>query len=413
MTGTTGRPHSEGRASVVRSSLPSMRTPSRALLLIAPLIATLLTALLTATATTPSSASSTGATDLAAASPVAARSSTYTPAPGPYFSRPGNRTIHDLVLRNIRETPSGSYIRGVAWTLSSQEIADALIAAHRRGVVVRVLVSRRGRDYPATNSLQAALDSRCGSGSCFRIVQFSARGSDEFDGKKTTLHQKSWLFSTTGTEQRVSIITSHNPTDSAKDNQYNDAYQFVGNLAVYNQIRDTFVAQSKDRDLGTPYRAVRISSTVALYFGPWNSPSMADPVVARINALPTNNLVIRVANSAWQDQRGVAIARALARKKEQGAGVFVLASQPLGPAVRDVLVAADIPIRDAHFSDTNYHHMKFMTAKWTEGGKVRTRVWAGSENWSDAARGSDELVFRVGAGRTHGAYVNFFDSLYN
>ena len=37
----------------------------------------------------------------------------------------------------------------------------------------------------------------------------------------------------TGSAARVSIITSHNATNAARDNQYNDAYQFVGDDEVY------------------------------------------------------------------------------------------------------------------------------------------------------------------------------------
>ncbi|NYG54230.1 phospholipase D-like domain-containing protein [Nocardioides perillae] len=374
-----------------------MRTPSRVLALVATLLTVLLGSLLSPAPLTTTATAATA------------------PAPGPHFSRPGSLTIERLVLDAIAGTPSGSYIRGVTWSFDRQRIADALIAAHRRGAVVRLLISRKSRAEEEVSDMRAAgIGSDCSPGrSCLKVVDYSARGSDRFDGTLTTLHQKSWTFSMTSGVRRVSVITSANASVGAAENQYNDAYVFVDNDAVYDTLVDVFVDQTADRDLGDPWRVARISRTVSLSFGPWNSPSMADPVLRRIESLPTNGLVVRVGMAAWRDPRGVALARALAAKKRAGAKVFVLAGKPIGAAVLDTLRGAGIPVRNAHYGDSNYLHSKFMTAKWVADGRIRTRVWAGSENWGAEPRGSDELTFQVAAGQTHGAYVRYFDSLFN
>lgn len=334
------------------------------------------------------------------------------------FSKPGGGNIQSDIIRQIEATPSGSYIRTVNWAFTRTKISDALIEAHRDGAVVRVLVSRYSRDSVAVNALQSALGSDCSSGSCAKIIDFAARGPNTFDGEHTTMHQKSWTFSTTGDSKRVTLISSCNPTDESFDHQYCAAYQFVENEAVYDKMVNIFEDQTRDDGGANPFRNPTISDTVSLWFSPWDSPERAsstvvDPVVDRIQSLPTNNLIIRIAMSSWWGDRGERIARAVATKANNGAKVFVLASEPFGAGVRQILSAAGIPIHDGYFNEKDYHHLKFMTARWGTGDNVKTRVWNGSENWTNESRGNDELVFQVGGGSTHTDYVNFFDAIYN
>lgn len=333
----------------------------------------------------------------------------YEAKPGAYFETPRNSRITRLVLRNIENTPSGAYIRAVSWSFTSGAVAAALSDAADRGVVVRVLMSR-GQMGGTADSLQADLADH--EGSWLRGARNSARGANRFDGKYTALHQKSWTFSTTGSSRRVSIVTSANPTDHARDAQFTDAIQFVGNERVYDKLRKVFEEQTKDDGGKKPF--IRWSSRrAALIFSPWNSPSMADPVVGRIENLP-NHARIRIANSAWYGTRGVRIARAVAahERSQRGRDVWVLASRPLGDDVRSILRGAGIPVHKGWWNDNRYHHHKYMTARWRgRGGDPVTRVWAGSENWSDASRGNDELVTMVKSFRTHEKYVAFFDKV--
>lgn len=344
----------------------------------------------------------------AASGPASAVDADYRARPGAYFETPAGSRITNLVLRNIRNTPSGAYIRFVSWSFTSGDVADALSDAHDRGVVVRVLMSR-GQLGGSTSAqdLQDQLD----GASWLRGVKNSARGDDKFDGQWTALHQKSFTFSTTGQSKRVSIVASANPTDHARDAQFHDAYQFVGNSAVYDKLVDVFQEQTEDTPEAEPF--LRWSTRrAAMVFLPWDSPSMEDPVVGRIESLP-NHARIRIANSAWQGPRGVAIARAVAahERSRQGRDVWVLASSPFADDVRQILRAEDIPIFKGYWHDERYHHHKFMTARWSEGGNAQTRVWTGSENWSNASRGNDELVLRVESFRAHEKYVAFFDKV--
>ncbi len=346
----------------------------------------------------------------------------YSPPTGALLGKPEG-TGHTNKIRNtlvdmIDNAPPGAYIRAVTWSYSSVELTSRLIAAHKRGVVVRVLGAGKAEESSEWSRLKSALADSSGAASdssWAKAVKNAARGPNVFDGEHTELHEKSWMFSTTGQAKRVVVVTSANMTDFAADGQWTDAYVWAdGDLNdtddLYTAMLDKFEEQTKDDGGANPYRVKNFSDSFSVAFSPWDSPSMADPVVDRINSLPANGLSIRIAAAAWRGPRGVAIARALVRKVNNGAKVWVLAGKPFGGDVRDILVAAGIPWADGFKNDDLYQHFKFMTARYVEGGDVKTRVWTGSENWSDESRGNDEIVIKVGAGSVHADYVDFFDT---
>ncbi|MCW2842822.1 MAG: hypothetical protein JWN22_738 [Nocardioides sp.] len=356
--------------------------------------------------------------------PVASRA-TYTVPGGALFGRPEG-SGHTNAIRNrlvdmIDATPKGAYIRAVTWSYTSDELTDRLIAAHQRGVTVRVLASGSAADDYNFRRLQTALRDDSGDApdnGWAKAVKNASRGPDTFDGVATSLHQKSWTFSTSGVSRRVVVVTSANITDEASDHQWTDAFTWIdpdnddahNSSDLYETMVNTFEEQEKDNGGANPFLEKEFSDSFSATFSPWDSPAMADPVVARIRALPADGLSIRIANSAWRGPRGEAIARVLATKAGNGAKIWVLASQPFGASVKNILVGAGIKWADGFASDNDYHHFKFMTARYTQDGAVKTRVWAGSENWSDDSRGNDELVIKVGAAGVHNDYVDAFDT---
>lgn len=339
------------------------------------------------------------------------RGETHAPKPGvrAILSAPGSNRYERAILRHICHTPRGAYIRVVTWSFSSQRIAQALVDAHNRGVVVRVLMPNGQHQYTATKDiLKPGLK---GHGSWFRTTKLSARGADVFDGKKTTLHQKTFQFSTTGSARRVSIIASGNPTENARTSQWTDAIELVGNEPAYDWLVNLFEQQTADKARKRPFKQVRRGG-VGFTAGPWDSPTMADPVVRRIQQVPAHAR-LRIANSAWHGPRGIRLAHAVAahERADPGRDVWVLASRPFAPEVRAILESAGSLVYNGHFGK-KYHHHKFMTARWKgSDGKPQKRVWAGSENWSDNARGTDELVVEVSNGKIHDRYVKFFDRI--
>lgn len=331
----------------------------------------------------------------------------YVLQPQAFFGDPGSsyEDISCVILRAINGAPKGSLIQGVTWSFDSMTIARALAAADNRGVRVKMLVAKQ-----AEPEIRRYLRKRLnGRGSKLVVSNGAARGNPALG--KGSMHQKSWTFSSTSGRRFVSIITSANATVAAADWQYNDGYQFVDYPKAHRYLKRVFAEQVKLADQTSPFRQYRLSANTALTFNPWNSASMADPVVARIQGLPDDRLVIRVANAAWSGDRGLAIARALVAKKRSGAKVRVVVGG-IGPKVRRVLVRGGIPVKLLHRSDEDYLHSKSMIARYGTGSARKARLWTGSENWGDAPRAADEIVVKVSNAAAVDAWQGYFDHVW-
>lgn len=330
------------------------------------------------------------------------------PTTGAVFSSPGQSRVRSLLVDDLRATPPGAVVRGVVAAFDSPPLAEALVAASRRGVTVQVLAGGQSCAEPAYRRLRREL----ATGSEARCVHRGARGPQVFDGIGTGLHQKSWTFSRTGRASWVSVVTSANATLESDRRQYTDAYQVVGDRRLHDALATVFRQQWRDRPVRHPMRSFRFGERDEVLFLPWDGPGQTDPVLQRIRSLPARGTVVRVANSAWWGPRGVRIARALVSLERRGADVRVLASRPLSADVRRVLRGGGLPVRSGWWGPRRYHHLKLMTARYRRGGEVETRVWTGSENWTSRSRGNDELVARIGSRSAHLAYAAFFDRLW-
>ena len=366
-----------------------------------PAVATLgVVAALTASLTVSPAVSPTA---LAAAAPSLA------PSTHAVFSKPGQAGVRHLVTRDLRRTPRGATVRGVVWEFTSGPLAHELVRASHRGVVVRLVVGSIDCSGPAVQYLRHHL-----AGASFaECVHDSARGSDRFAGRDTNLHQKTWTFTESGGAHWVTIVTSANATSVADQEQYNDAYQSVGDAALFRRLKAVFHEQVRDRPMARPFRHFRLGAGRSVTFSPWNRPGQADPVLGRIRALPAQGTTIRATYSNWQDQRGVRVAQALATKARKGADVRVLMSRPFSTAVHRVLRRAGVPMQSAYFGPHRYSHLKFMTAQFRQGGRLQTRVWTGSENMWSPSRGLDEIVLEIPDPHAYASYTAFFQDVWD
>lgn len=367
--------------------MPSART------LVAAVVATAALAVPATTAT---------AADARAEDGGAARS--WTPTARAMFGHPGSNGVKRGVLAAIDNTPAGATIRGASWSFSDYDYAYALNRARLRGVHVRLIVGANSRNYSAAAWLKDRLGSNMhfSAGAARRASRLSDAG---------TMHQKVWLFSRTGGKPYVTIVASANATDEATDHQFVDGWQFVDYQAIYDRFVGLYGEMWQHVTLDAPFRQINLSPNTAMTISPWNYQTMPDPVVARIDGLPTNGLVIRAANAAWYGTRGVAIARALARKKAAGANISVIYGKPIGAKVLEVLRNAGISRRNAYYSTSCYLHDKFMTASWVSSGVRKYRVWEGSENWGDNSVAADEAVVKIGNPAAYSAYSNWFSQI--
>jgi phosphatidylserine/phosphatidylglycerophosphate/cardiolipin synthase-like enzyme len=328
---------------------------------------------------------------------------------GPILSPPApeataNASVYAL-LDNIRHTPRGATIRIVAYSFAIMPVADALIAAHRRGVHVQLVVDgRHSHAFEATQAVQQALGADHTRGSFLVLTDRSARGTVSHS------HQKSWSFSRTGSSRHVVMVGSTNLSILGTTGQYSDMYSFVDRRDIWRAFSAIFRAQARDRPVPDPAVTDALGRDTA-YFDPGFS--MADdPIAALIADLPANpSTHIRIVMFAWHPPRGQQLVDLLLDKLKGGASVEIIR----GPYVRqplDQLIAAGASVHRGVFANGDVVHDKLMIADTFRHGHRERFVTTGSDNWGNISFLRDDVDVRIGLGvEQYDAYLGFVNQL--
>jgi phosphatidylserine/phosphatidylglycerophosphate/cardiolipin synthase-like enzyme len=333
----------------------------------------------------------------------------YRAQPGPILSPPdteatANPSVYAL-LDNIRHTPRGATIRIVAYSFSIMPVADALIAADRRGVHVQLVVDgRHSHAFEATQVVQEALGADRTHDSFLVLTDRSARGTVSHS------HQKSWSFSRTGSSRHVVMVGSTNLSILGTTGQYSDMYSFVGRPDVWRAFSAIFRAQARDRPVPDPAVTDDLGRDTA-YFDPGFSMT-DDPIAAIIAALPAQpSTHLRIVMFAWHPPRGQQLVDLLLDKLEGGASVEIVR----GPYVRqplDQLIAAGASVHRGVFANGDVVHDKLMIADAVRHGHRERFVTTGSDNWGNISFLRDDVDVRIGLDPgQYASYVAFVDQL--
>ena len=312
---------------------------------------------------------------------------------GVLLARPSDpeedNTTFAVFLDLVRNTPPGERIRILAHSFSFVPAAEALVAAHQRGVDVQVVVDRGvSGDFTAPRLLREEL----GTARRDRSFIYFAPGD---------LHQKTWSFTRTGRSRDVVLVGSMNLTyQSAR--QYTDVVSYVGRRDVRRVFDRRFVHLVRDLPQARPESSVRLGRDQAWFFPGYDSNS--DPVLAQLAAVPAAGAEIRVVMYAWLDERGLAIARLLAEKAAAGADVEVVLGPSIGASVRAVLDDSQIAVRPGVFADGDDVHHKLTLVRYpdtdtgtgADGPGPGTRfVLTGSDNFTTKSLDRPELLLRL------------------
>jgi hypothetical protein len=328
---------------------------------------------------------------------------------GPILSPPApeattNASVYAL-LDNIRHTPPGATIRIVAYSFSIMPVADALIAAQRRGVHVQLVVDgRHSHAFEAAQAVQGALGADRTHDSFLVLTDRSARGL------VSHTHQKSWSFSRTGSSRHVVMVGSTNLSILGTTGQYSDMYSFVDRPDVWHAFSGVFRAQARDRPVPDPAVTDDLGRDTA-YFDPGFSMAN-DPIADLIGQLPARpSTHIRIVMFAWHPPRGRHLVDLLLDKLEGGASVEIVR----GPYVRQPLgrlVAAGASVHSGVFADGDVVHDKLMIADAVRHGRRERFVTTGSDNWGNVSFLRDDVDVRIGLGaEQYAAYVGYVDGL--
>lgn len=335
----------------------------------------------------------------------------YAARPGPIFAEPVDKPSDNRIIRalveNIRHTPKGATIRIVAYSFSVFEVADALIAADRRGVHVQVIVDgRHSHAFEATKAVERALGTDRSKGSFIVLTRGSSRGGD-----RAHSHQKSWSFSRTGSSRHVVMVGATNLSVYGTTDQYSDMYTFVDRPDVWRTFSTVFRAQTRDRPVADPAITARLGDTTA-YFDPGFSIT-DDPIARAIDALPASpSTHIRIVMYAWHPPRGQHLVDLLLDKLRGGATVDIVR----GPFVRqplDSLRKAGARVHRGFFPGGENVHNKLMVVEYQRDGHPERFVTTGSDNWGNVSFLRDDVDVKIPLdAHEYAAYVAFFDRIF-
>ena len=379
----------------------------------------------------------------------------WTAPSGPFFNDPhraeGHFRIERKVIDTINRTPKGSTIRIAIYSLDRMNVARALVAAHRRGVKVQVLLNDHWENA-AVRTVRAEIGKDPRRNNFIYKCRQSCRGAaNEFNN----LHSKIYLFSQAGRSEDVVAVGSANMTRNAAIHQWNDLYFTDGDHELFRQMVGLFNDMRKDHDTrqepmafcGTPLTGVCDDSvdkhTVVAF--PRVSRPKDDLVVHlldRVRCLTPDPVTGKVKRTrlalsmhTMRGARGDYLAEAIRQKWVQGCDVRVTYGL-IGYHTKGVIAAPTkrgrIPLRstgmdynlDDNFDLNNdgiddlildyYSHQKYLIVQGTYNGVPdSSMVLTGSVNWSSLSTANDEVWFTVRGAVVAKKYLRNFDYQWN
>ena len=322
----------------------------------------------------------------------------------------------NLIGHHFDLAPKGSTVRVTMWNITDDAIVATMTAAIRRGVHVQVVMASSNCDQTAAVALREVTAAYKGS------FVTCAKGSARSAGG--VMHQKSYTFSKVGSVANVTVVGSANATTEAYADQWVDLFQYVNRADVYRAYNAVFALQAKDKDLAKPYRSYSFNDGLGgAQFYPINTarPTAADdPAHHRISTIPKGKgTVIKVATYAMHGKRANWLAADLIAQRKAGSSVSVLTGPPADDKLEATFRAHHIPVtrafdpgcREVENDPCNYIHLKLMTATFVRDGKRQYRVWTGTDNFTDDALNSDEVVQKIGSKAAYDQYVGYLATI--
>ena len=340
------------------------------------------------------------------------------------FQDPGEIPAADLALEQhaialIDATPTGERVGFAFRDFNRRPVADALIAAHRRGVLVDGVIDGGERTRPVVRELQAALGADrvvlCGSvvsgfNSCITNVD-----------PPSLQHNKFLTFSRLGDgREDVVLQTSMNFFEPSQLSYYNDMVEITGDRALYDAYVE-FLLDMKAQVRTDDRYEIRWGDDGrnAIFPSPRRQPDRFtdDTIVDRMNEIDcSRGGTIRAANMAFRSER-IVILHKLIELQRAGCDVEVVLSSADGDIMTGLLLAG-IPVHPFYLRAVAPRpqvivHDKFwlVDARSVVTGKRVRLTYAGSSNWRGDQQRSDDLLLRIADDGVHAAYLAYWEKI--
>ena len=236
----------------------------------------------------------------------------------PWSSRAGK--VHGVArsaLAIIKQTRKGQTLTLSMFNLTYPGIADALVAARRRGVKVRVLLNGEGAGTKQARALIAGLGGDTGRSSYAVVRPGGIR-----------MHSKFLLVTPRGGKGPVVWVSSGNLTESNGRDQANEALITTGDKLLYDFLLGQFTLMRKG--VTDPRKLARTAATTATVVRSFPLPkggAAHDPVLATLNDVTcthgTERTVVRMAQLFLTIER-LYITTRLRQLAEQGCDLRIV-----------------------------------------------------------------------------------------
>lgn len=347
----------------------------------------------------------------------------------PTGSKDERFAISKHVERAIDSAPKGSLIQIAHYSFDIARSADRLLAAHRRGVRVQMIVDQHEQLVTReTRRLIRAL------GESRKKDEFLVRCKASCMSNRTSaMHAKFYLFSAVGGSRHVSMVSSANLTHTNSSTSWNDLQTVVGDRVLYDSLQQYFRDMAKDKTRRNYYRTTE-SGVRKLYLFP--RAAKKKPVLLNVledvscsGAAPgygskDGKTIVRVGMYSWTSDR-IDLARQLWKLHNQGCLVQIIynSGRTASPISRVLLRRSDkhgqLRLHDA-WRDRNgnnqpeqYMHEKALTVNGVLAGRPNSKVvYAGSQNFTpNATTDNNDIIFRVADAKVYDAYAENFLSI--
>jgi phosphatidylserine/phosphatidylglycerophosphate/cardiolipin synthase-like enzyme len=369
---------------------------------------------------------------------------------GPFFNDPHRKANHFAIERKIietiRHTKRGSIIRIAVYSFDRVPVANALVAAHKRGVKVQMLLN----DHLETRAIQLVRaevgKNRNKKSFIYKCVASCRSTQNEYNN----LHTKFYSFSKAGKSRDVIAVGSANLMLNAALHQWNDLYFSHGDHELFRQFVSLFNNMKKDWDVRRPPRFFCGTPTGAACddsvdkYTVWAFPKLSGPkndlvldMLGKIQCVTPdaagNPVRTKLALSmhTMRGRRGDYLAEAIRNKFAEGCD-FRVSYGLIGYHTKQILGAPTargrIPLRSTGMDynteddyDLNkdgeddlildyYSHQKYFTIQGTYNGVPGTEmVLTGSSNWASLSTANDELWMTIRGARTVKKYLKNFN----
>ena len=309
----------------------------------------------------------------------------------------------------VDSVPAGSVIRFAVYSFSWNPKASALIAAHQRGVNVRLLIDSH-TETPEITRMRTDLKKATpyGNMSYLKTCTFSCMSS-----KKSFIHSKLYLFSRAGNAKYVSMISSANPAGTGIGESWNNTYTIANEKTIYDANVDNFNDMLPDKTNTDYYHTVESGIYKEYFFPRAGSTKTSDTIYNILNDVSCPSS-IKVTTYFWTNLR-LYLAEKLTALKKQGCSVEVI--YPDGPGdldtveseVANELLDGNVPAYNARYNGLYIHNKVVLIDGTYQGVTGQKIVYATSQNLTmTSLRDSNEVMLRIPDAGVYGEYLNNF-----